>query len=122
MPKHQLGRVHSETMRMSGAAGAVAAVERDWHDVIRYFETQGAVDPANAISLPSDHQLSTRMISQLLRDGDLQEAGADGGTYWLDVEGAVKRRKRSNRRVGRLLLIISATAAAAVAIVAVALR
>jgi hypothetical protein len=105
----------------AGAAGALIAVEaeRKQREIVAYFEHKGALDPASAVALPADAQLSQNIIAEMLRHGELFDAGA--GTYWLYPDRAAKRQAQSKQRTNRALTIISAAAAAA-AIAVLALR
>jgi hypothetical protein len=105
----------------AGAAGALIAVEaeRKQREVVAYFEAQGALDPASAVALPADAQLSHSTIAEMLSHRELLDAGA--GTYWLDLDRAARRQAQSKQRTNRALTIVSAVAAAA-AIAVLALR
>jgi hypothetical protein len=117
----EAGSEYTQMSTAAGAAGALIAVdaERKQREVIAYFEGQGALDPASAVALPPDAQLSQSIIAEMLSHGELFDAGA--GTYWLDRDQAAKRQGQSKQRTNRALTIISAMAAAA-AIAVLALR
>jgi hypothetical protein len=97
----------------AGAAGALIALqaEQKRREIVAYFEDQEALDPSSAVILPADGRLPRSVLDEMLRFGDVRQAGE--GKYWLDRDQAERRHARSKRLTNRALTIISAVAAAA---------